>query len=645
MSRQYKEFTLDPFQEDAIDAIDRGNSVVVSAATGTGKTLIADYIVNEAVQKGWKVIYTAPIKALSNQKFKDFKEEYGDQIGMMTGDVVINAEAPILIMTTEIYRNMLLDNEQLEGLRYVIFDEIHYLNDPERGTVWEESIIFSSPDVRFLCLSATIPNHRQFADWIESIQGHTVETVHYGKRAVPLSHHLYDAYLGMTDFDKLEKSLDLMDIPQYERHRRKGRRGPPKLRIKTPDHRDLIRELRANDWLPCIFFVFSRVGTLERAKECARKFDLTSKSEKSRIINYFNEAINPQIRSMQSTQQLKRLLIRGVGVHNAGMLPNLKDIVEHLFAEGLLRVLYATETFAVGINMPARTVCFASLEKYDGQSFRYLHSKEYFQLAGRAGRRGIDTVGRAISMITRIKLDIKAVKKLMDKDIEPMESQFKLSYNTVLNLMKNYDEDSRHAVLESNFGYFVRKQSEQQARIMTSFANYRRRLEKLDFLQGDQLTWKGEFATHIYAHEIGLSQFVFKHMWNNMTDEQLALVLTAMMYDPRPSDHFRTKGAQVGRIINMLSADRDVKRSVNFKAVTRLYHLVRIWYGQGSFHELLEVCSLAEGDIIRLFRQVLDIISQVKHALLSIEHFPDLVEKLDRIESAIDRDLVAVDFA
>ena len=638
MSIQYKGFTLDKFQEDAIAAVDRGHSVVVSAATGTGKTLIADYIIDKAIEEGWHVIYTAPIKALSNQKFKDFKSQYGDKIGLLTGDVVINPEAPVRIMTTEIYRNMLLDKEPLEDLRYVIFDEIHFINDRERGTVWEESLIFSASHVRFLCLSATIPNYQQFADWIASIQGHTVETVHFGKRAVPLKHHLFDRQLGLTDAATLKKEVGQ---EKYQTHRRRRKK---RYEVKSPDHRDLVRELDSRDWLPSIFFAFSRKATWAYAEECAKAFDFTSPKEKSTIIEYFNGHVKPEIRPLKSAQQLKWCLTRGVGVHNAGLFPNLKEIVEHLFGEGLLRVLYTTETFAVGINMPARTVCFAALQKYDGISFRYLSTKEYFQLAGRAGRRGIDTIGHAITMIDRFKLDLDAVERVMDKDVEPIVSQFKLSYNTVLNLLKNYDAETRQVVLRSNFGFYCRKQSKQQSRIMTSFSHYVRKLQKLNFVQGERLTWKGEFATYIYTHEIPISELVFGGLFDEMTDEQLVLTLTDLMYDGRPSDHFMVKGAKVGKIISVISKNRETKKAVNIIGLKRLYHLVNRWINGAEFEDLLDICNLAEGDIIRLFRQVLDIMSQIRHGLLVTGQHEELVYRLEQCMRRIDRDLVAVDF-
>lgn len=643
---QYKGFTLDPFQEDAISAIDAGDSVVVSAATGTGKTLIADYIINEAIEKGWHVIYTAPIKALSNQKFRDFKAEYGDKVGLLTGDVVINPEAPIRIMTTEIYRNMLVAKEPFRQLRYVIFDEIHFINDPERGTVWEESIIFSPEHVRFLCLSATIPNYRQFADWIATIKEHQVDTVSYTKRAVPLSQYYYDAHQGVIDHDRLKEALENQ---QYPRSRKRGRHGRQRgrgqdRRPQGPDHRELIRELEAKDWLPAIFFFFSRKATLEKAQECARKFDLTTHEEKTKIIEIFNRIVTGDVRQMHSTRAMKELVLRGVGVHNAGVLPKLKEVVEVLFGEGLLKVLYATETFAVGINMPARTVAFGGIQKYDGRSFRYLNSKEYFQLAGRAGRRGIDKVGYVVVMLDAAKMDYHGIEKTVDKDMEPIVSQFTLSYNMVLNLMKNYMEDERMKVLESNFGYFVKRQSTMQMRIRTSFANYLRTLQKLGFINGDTLTWKGRFATYIYTKELAVSSLVFDEHFMDLNDEQLTLVIMAMIYESKPSQTFKIKGANVGHIIRTIKQNRELDKAVSIHALKRLYWVVTLWMRGHDFEELLDICNLDEGDIIRLFRQTLDMMSQIKHALHETGHYQELIKRLDDCEERIDRDIVAVEF-
>ena len=431
---KFKNFTLDPFQIDSVKSIEAGNSVVVSAATGTGKTLIADYIIDKYLKKSRRVIYTAPIKALSAQKYRDFCSEYGEEnIGIMTGDVVVNPNAPVLIMTTEIYRNMLLTKDEIiDHVSYVVFDEIHFINDIERGTIWEESVIFSPVHIRFLCLSATIPNAEEFAAWIQDIKKHQVDVVRYEKRAVPLNHLAYDLSLGVTTIDNVINDKEGNEF--FKRKRNKGRRKNEK--PQKIEHRYLIKLIE--DKLPCIFFNFSRKDCEKRAVELARKRDFIKDKDKKHIIELSNKLITAEYRSLTSIQNLKYCLSHGIGFHHAGILPKAKELVELLFSEGLIKVLYATETFAVGINMPAKTVCFASLEKYDGISFRYINSKEYFQLAGRAGRRGIDDVGYAISVIERGHTNLQKLKAMSLKDDIPIQSQFRLSFNTVLNLINNH---------------------------------------------------------------------------------------------------------------------------------------------------------------------------------------------------------------
>ena len=261
----YLGLTLDKFQEDSVKALEEGKSVVVSAPTGSGKTLIANYLIDLRLQQGKKVMYTAPIKALSNQKYKEFTALYGEgKVGLMTGDIVLHPEAPVIIMTTEIYRNMVMVNDPaIQDVMAVIFDEVHYINDIERGHIWEESIIFSPDHVRFLCLSATIPNAEEFSEWITSIKKHAVVTIRHDKRIVPLEHKFFDNELGICSLKELH---DVDSIPSY-RHvvKKKGRRRP---RVPFPDHTKLVKEL--GDHVPCLFFAFSRDGCEKKAKELSQ---------------------------------------------------------------------------------------------------------------------------------------------------------------------------------------------------------------------------------------------------------------------------------------------------------------------------------------------------------------------------------------
>ncbi len=634
---KYKEFTLDDFQVQAIQAIQKNHSVVVSAATGTGKTLIADYVIQKAINEDKRVVYTAPIKALSNQKYRDFKAEYGDKIGMLTGDIVINPGAQILIMTTEIYRNMLLEQSpDITDISYVVFDEIHFINDIERGTVWEESIIFSPNSIRFLCLSATIPNYRQFADWIQYIKEHTVETVNYMKRAVPLNHQFYDIQLGIDTIENIQRDIG----PQKKRQRFSKKRSA----IPLPSHTRLIKELELNEKLPVIFFSFSRMLCEKRAKELAKKNDFPTPEQKKEIVDVLHKTIPTNIKHMQSTRDIKYLVQRGIGVHHAGLFPKLKEVVETLFNKGILKVLYATETFAVGINMPAKTVCFGSLEKYDGVSFRLVNSKEYFQLAGRAGRRGIDTVGYAVSLIDRNRPELlPKIKQVTQKDAEPIISQYNLSYNTVLNLIKRHDDEQIQTILQSNFGYFVKKQSQDQVRIMQSFRNYCKILERLGFLENQQLTWKGEFATRIYTKELEIGELVFSKLLEDMNLSQMCIVLASLIYEGRRQDSFDTNSIDIGPILKKLQKNTYVIRKIKKSSIKRMYAIVHPWIQQKNFEEVLQKCSLAEGDIIRLFRQLIDILRQIKGSLKYQDPTNPLIEKVNEALQKIDRDVVKID--
>lgn len=636
---QYKNFTLDKFQVDAISAIENNHSVVVSAATGTGKTLIADYIIDKAIREGKRVIYTAPIKALSNQKFRDFRTDYGNRIGLLTGDVSINENGQILVMTTEIYRNMLMTrDEMVTDLSYVIFDEIHFINDYERGTVWEESIIFSPNFVRFLCLSATIPNAEQFASWIQTIQQHRVEVVRYEKRAVPLKHEFFDYQLGLCDAKQLKDVLELDRYPHYHqvfrdrsRHHHKNKRPP------VPHHTDVIKEIKA-DRLPCIYFVFSRKNVMDLAQECFNKFDFADDKERKLIVQICNEKIGSDIRQMESVQTVKRLLSRGIGVHHAGLLPQLKESVEVLFNMGLIKVLYATETFAVGINMPAKCVCFHSVEKFDGRSFRMLNSKEYFQMAGRAGRRGIDSVGYSVILADRSRINMTKLLPVITADTEPIVSQYKICYNTILNLKLHYkDEATIEKILKSNFGYFVQKMGKKQIRIMSTYKNMVRSLQKLGYLNGNYLTEKGEFATHIYANELLLTEFVFSGAFDRLTEELVNVTIGAIILEGKIKNP--PKDGNIGKILKEINNNHVLREGIKIINLKAMYPVFYSWCRGIHFEKLLEILDWDEGDFIRMFRQAIDVLKQLRKAS---DMNPERVEKINRCIALLDRDLVQV---
>ncbi|MBN2422740.1 DEAD/DEAH box helicase [Candidatus Woesearchaeota archaeon] len=611
---KFKSFILDKFQEDAINCIDKGNSVVVSAATGTGKTLIADYIIDKYMKLGKKIIYTAPIKALSNQKYRNFKDEYGyTNIGIMTGDVVINPEAPVLVMTTEIYRNMLMTHDPItKEISYVIFDEIHFINDIERGTVWEESIIFSPEHIRFLCLSATVPNAKEFASWIESIKHHNVDVIRYDKRAVPLEHYVYDKMLGITTVYKLKQDVETPDYDFVMKNKKYKRQKMLPVRPY-----ELIREIQ--DKVPCLFFVFSRIECEKKAYFLAKKFSFLNQKQKAEIAKLSSEIIGSEFRSMESVQRLKEVLPRGIAFHHAGMLPCSKELVEKLFARGLIKVLFATETFAVGINMPAKSVAFSSMFKYDGINFRYLFSKEYFQMAGRAGRRGIDKIGYVYVIINRNEANLNKIKKITTADVEPIKSQFKLSYNTVINLIHNYpDEETREVILKSSFDYFQKKK-EKNIRVKASFNNKVRVLEKFGFIKNNKLTQKGLFSRRIYDKEILVTEIFCSDFYKQMNSEEIIVICASIIYEPGKKDFFDNKQTkkQSRGIIHFLKnhiKNKKIFEMVDAKAITILYKIIAGFAEGDEFQDIMDLTNLQEGDIIRLFRRTIDLLRQIRNA-------------------------------
>ncbi|MCG9127816.1 DEAD/DEAH box helicase [Candidatus Poribacteria bacterium] len=443
---QYKGYTLDLFQKEAIEAINRDISVIVTAPTGAGKTVIAEYAVEKCLQTNNRVIYTAPIKALSNQKYRDFQSVYGDRIGIVTGDVVLNPYAQIILMTTEIFRNTIFDDiDRLQDVSYVIFDEIHYINDIERGTVWEESIIFAPQHIKFVSLSATIPNIRSFAEWMQSVRDIEIAVVEELERPVPLDHNLYYQGFGIGNLEHLK---DLRKIAKKNSRKKEGNNSKdkeqnsniiPKGILPT----ELLPYLYEKKRLPCLYFCFSRKRCEGNAQYYSSLGEPNFLDEEKRelILDKFDTLCRQfDIVEEKKIEEFRKLIQCGIAYHHAGMLPTLKEVVERLFTSGLIQLLFTTETFAVGINMPACTVVFDSLEKFDGVNFRYLKAQEYHQMAGRAGRRGIDKIGYVYSQIEPVYATFPEVNKAVSKNIEPINSQFNLSYSSILNLYEKFGE-------------------------------------------------------------------------------------------------------------------------------------------------------------------------------------------------------------
>ncbi len=688
---EFHGLTLDRFQTEAIAHLDSGSSVVVSAATGTGKTLIADYIIDKSFKEGRKVFYTAPIKALSNQKFSQFKQVYGEEnVGILTGDVSNNPNAPLVIMTTEIYRNMLLAKDPItDDLAAVVFDEIHYLGDAERGTVWEECIIFSPAHVRFVCLSATIPNAKQFANWISSIKGHAVEVVTEKKRAVPLEHLFFDTWFGESTIEEIRHRKKEHAYPKYDDMfaGRGGRRGGGGLRgawgggsggaghhnrkggyhanqrsqraahanpsaahkgkREKLNHIDLIKRLRDTNRLSCIYFCFSRANTEKRSVELARKMTFLDKEKEERVRTLCAAKLastDPAVARLGTTHDLIMCLEHGIAFHHAGLLPVLKELVEEVFAAGLLSVLYATETFAVGINLPARTVCFDTLEKYDGTVFRHLSSTEYFQLAGRAGRRGLDTVGYAISMVDAEYADLEKMQRIITGETEALESQYQLSYNTILNMITHHTKEERRIILLSSF-YSYQQAGEHRERIIGVYEKKIARLISLGYLHDENtLAPHGEFARHIYSNELRITELFLSDVAMEYTPLQIVILCAALEYEDRRLVQFKHGDTpETDALILRCKEYRDLHRWLRESAARKLEPMLAAWLDGSGFETLTQLTTMPEGDIVRFMRRIIDVLQQILHAIILTE--PEntvLRDKLLGCIAGVDRGIVQV---
>ncbi|MBC9785466.1 DEAD/DEAH box helicase [Heliobacterium chlorum] len=449
---------LDDFQVESIRALDAGLDCLVAAHTGNGKTLIADYLVDKAMQEGRRVFYTAPIKALSNQKFRDYCRLYGEgNVGLLTGDHQINRYAPIMVMTTEIFRNMLIEKDIPGELSHVIFDEIHYLNDPERGAVWEECLILMPPQVRLLGLSATVPNIYEIADWLSDVHERSVPIVRYLHRHVPLEHFYYQRDLGLMESGDVVRLWEQINEPPKDLAEQKAREKRPFFKtlqrgLPATSHRQLVSCLASMELLPALYFLFSRNGCEQAAREWSG-YSFLSDAERDVAEGVLKEVEDrlPGITATSIWPAMREMLSRGIGFHHAGLPPVVKQAVEEVFGRGLVRLLYATETFAVGINFPVKTVCIDSTTKFDGKSFRVMTGTEYHQMAGRAGRRGMDERGLVIVRVDFTNFSEERFPNWPDRQPEPIRSRFGLSFNSVVNLAAHHSDEQVDKILANNF--------------------------------------------------------------------------------------------------------------------------------------------------------------------------------------------------
>lgn len=491
-------FPLDQFQRDAISAIDNNHSVLVAAPTGSGKTVVAEYAIERSLNEGSRAFYTTPIKALSNQKYHDFCALYGtDQVGLLTGDNSINGSAPIVVMTTEVLRNMIYErSSDLDYLSWVILDEVHYLQDEYRGPVWEEVIIHAPAPIKLVCLSATVSNASELADWITTLRGPTdviVETT----RPVRLENH----YLVG---DRAAGYLRLADLLVDGKPNPRGKRfdvgfrpsgGSDERRWYTPRRAEVIELLHERNLLPAITFIFSRAACDDAVRACmAYGLRLTKPAERSiirEVAARHASVLTEADRMLLGYDRFVAALEEGYAAHHAGMVPPFKEAVEELFAAGLVKAVFATETLALGVNMPARTVVIEKLTKFTGERHERLTPGQYTQLTGRAGRRGKDSLGHAVVLWSPyISFDETAALAL-SRSFE-LTSAFRPTYNMAANLIRRYNANEAHAVIENSFAQYRLNR-----RVVETAQEIQRLKRRRDALHDKITCEKGDIAAYM----------------------------------------------------------------------------------------------------------------------------------------------------
>jgi superfamily II RNA helicase len=700
-------FPLDDFQRAAIQQLAEGQSVLVAAPTGNGKTVVAEFAIWMALREGKRAFYTAPLKALSNQKFRDFRERYGaDQVGLMTGDIVENASAPIVVMTTEIYRNVLLELErddtsvaltnlahsvaetagqsgkkqldpQLAQVGWLIFDELHFMADPQRGPVWEECIIHSPPHVRFVGLSATVHNAQELIDWMQQVHGPT-KLIFHPERAIPLEDYYYfDNKLHLARDAAGQRVAHFPHIggearsgSYRDRHDRYDQRRPsPKSddhgapKREAPQPHDVLQTLNEAGMLPCLYFLPGRKAVEEAARDAVLT-TLTTEEERRAIAEevYFAiESLSEEDRALQQVVDLSELLPRGLAFHHAGLLPSLKVLVETLFASGALRAVFATDTLALGVNMPARSVILGSLSKFDGVGMRLMTPNEYQQLTGRAGRRGKDTQGAAVILYSPWE-NFEQCFKTLTKELNPVVSAFSMRYNSVLNLWRPFQFERLRRIGAASFLEFQRrarrakrgsgkkKHAPQEPLLDLQNVDVNETSQAIDLggsveheliatstvlrmfgyigEQDDALTLRGRLLRAIF-HPAGLilTELLLTGAMDDLTSQELGEVVSWFVYDsdkPLWAKDILTDRLRLARRAarNMAEKVRRTElRQVLPPSPTINDHFmgVALGWAQGySLAALRQRISLAEGDLLMVLNQTIDLLRQLESAVHQI---------------------------
>jgi superfamily II RNA helicase len=720
-------YQLDDFQLEAIQALARGHSVLVAAPTGTGKTVVGEFGIFMARKRTNRAIYTTPIKALSNQKFRDFRARWGDaEVGLLTGDVVVNRDAPVLVMTTEVLRNMLVTGASIDDVGSIVFDEVHYMGDAERGTAWEESILLAPRHVSLVCLSATVPNAAEIAEWIREAHG-DLSCVFHDQRAVPLEHRYW---LPGRDAEKHEfKVYTVVDadgtLTSDARRLRtvggelagrvrwggvssQGFRGEERLPAADRDPREqpapwrVVRYLEGEALTPAIYFLFSRRATEEAASSCVALRPVPHAAELVREAKSRLADLSPADRNLrQVALLLTRFLPRGVAVHHAGLLPQVKLLVEEFFQAGKLRTVFATDTLALGINMPARTVVVGEMLKYDGQSRRLLTPNEYRQMTGRAGRRGIDARGVSLLMYSPW-VTFPQTMHVLTSDLLPLESAFRPTYSTAMNLWLRPEDEERLADLyarslrrfqhdrtlkelterkqlledayeqERAAGRILRDEVWQQAAELSRVDYELRRarrtatvearrtveglarvLERYDYLRDAHPTHKAPYLRSLFdTNALTLCELLTNQQLEGLDPPEIAEALSWFAMDREST----VRGLPLTRRLHRLREILDALHGGVLREEERHglqmsrplpvdFHGVALAWAEG--HELMSIgqrARMQEGDLVGALQKTLDLISQLRGAATRGPLGTNLVPLLDQADVLLRRGVVQASY-
>jgi len=685
-------FGLDRFQLDAIEAFDERVNVLVSAPTGSGKTLIANYAIGRVLQRGERAFYTTPLKALSNQKYHELSALFGEsRVGLLTGDTSLNRNAEVIVMTTEVLRNMLLtDSQQLMTLGLVILDEVHYLQDPFRGGVWEEVLILTPAAVRFVALSATVGNADFVGEWFSSVRGPTSVIVEKN-RPIKLHDHVAVVRRGQPHADV----LDLLDgvrlsdearrIDNMMKSTRRFRPGPkwsgskssaPPPPFRAPRRSELLQALERDDLLPVIVFIFSRAACDDAVHQCRRDGLLFTTPEERREI----EAIAQSRLSDFSDDDLKALefadfidsLRRGLAMHHAGMVPAFREIVEACFEQNLLAVVFATETLALGVNMPARSVALEKFTKFSDAGRQFLTSGEFSQMTGRAGRRGLDDEGHAIVCFSN-EVALHDVARVALAPPSDLHSSFRPTYNFTANLINHFEFETALEVVQRSYAQFEtdHRPTGTKRPLGEQMMARHKVLEELGYAEGWKLSRQGQLLRSIY-HECDLliAESISSDVFEGLEPAQLAGLLSCFVYESKRSTRTPHAAKQVTtkkkRSINDRLGqerrgslnERIAEISVTSATIREIEDRYRVphakepdgkfattiaaWARGASLGTVLDLADLeigqtSPGDFVRNAKQVADLCEQLSR----MHHLTDVADVANQARDAVLRSVVA----